>query len=237
MDGAAGGFEAGDAAGGASAMRRGVGQHAGDVGRRVEDDAELGGELDERFGNGARAAHRVPDTLLHLHVADGAEDGGRGVRGGADVLNEVVEHLRGVAVGNELADGAGDGFAQAHLHDVFEDVEVEGAADVHGVAHGADGAPEEEAVGDGVELFRGFEELEIPGAHRRPDGVERRGHLARIVFEVHHFTVVEEASPLWIQADHLYVIVKVTICFLEDFAEDGGLDEDGRAHVEAEAIL
>ncbi len=39
------------------------------------------------------------------------------------------------------------------------------------------------------------------------------------------------------EADHVYVVVEVTIGFGEDLAQDGGLDEDGGAHVEAEALL
>ena len=112
---------------------------------------------------------------------------------------------------------------------------IEGSADVHGVAHGADGAPEEEAVGDGVEALGGLEELEVALAHAGPDLFEIGGHLFGVVLEVEDLPVLEEAAPLRREPDHGYVVFQVTICLLrEDFAEHGGLDEDGWPHVEAE---
>ena len=61
---------------------------------RAELDAEFSCEFHERFGHGARAADGIPDAFVGLHVRDAAEHGGRAVGRGADVLREVVDHLR-----------------------------------------------------------------------------------------------------------------------------------------------
>ena len=110
--------------------------------------------------------------------------------------------------------------------------------DVHGVAHGADGAPEEEAVGDGVELLGVLEELEVAGAHAGPDALRAwRPSASASSSEVEAAAVFEEAAPLRVEADHGDVVVEVAVGLGEDLAEHGGLDEDGGAHVEAEALL
>ena len=65
-----------------------------------ELDAQLAGQARQRLGHGAGAAARIPDALAGLHVGDPAEHGRRGVGGRADVLREVVEHLRHARLGH-----------------------------------------------------------------------------------------------------------------------------------------
>ena len=86
----------------------------------AELDAELGREFHERIGHGARAADRIPDALVGLHVRDAAEHGGRAVGRRAHVLREVVDHLRDARVGRERAHRARDGAAHAHGEHVTE---------------------------------------------------------------------------------------------------------------------
>ena len=63
------------------------------------------------------------------------------------------------------------------------------------------------------------------------------GHLVRVVLEVDDRAVVEEAAPLRVEADHGDVVFELAAGLGEDLAQHGGLDQDGRAHVEAEALL
>ena len=98
-----------------------------DVGVGVVLDAELGAKLHQRLRHGTRAAHGIPDALLRLHVTDRAQDCGRSIGRGPDILNEVVQHLRRIAVGDEFTDEAAHRFAQPHLHHVFKNVDIEHA--------------------------------------------------------------------------------------------------------------
>ena len=93
--------------------------------------------------------YQMPSSICMWPIEK--QDGGRGIGRGADVLDEVVEHLRGVGVGNLFADDLGDRLAEAHAHDVLQDLDVERALNIHGIAHGTNGTPEEEAVGDAGE--------------------------------------------------------------------------------------
>ena len=69
-------------------------------------------------------------------------------------MNEVVEHLRDALVANHAADRAGDRTAHAQRQHVAQRRRVHGLEDIHGVADVFDRAPEEEAVGDVVEMGR-----------------------------------------------------------------------------------
>ncbi len=72
---------------------------------QAELDAELERQVEERFRNGPRPSHGIPQSLALLHVGDAAEYGRRRLRRRADVLGEVIEHLGHPPIGHVRADG------------------------------------------------------------------------------------------------------------------------------------
>ncbi len=109
-----------------------------DFGLDAELDAEFRGELDERLRHRARAANRVPDTFVSLHVGDAAEHGGRSIGRRADVLGKMVDHLGDAWIGSEFAHRARDGAAHAHREDVAEHFRIERRLPLEHVAQTAD---------------------------------------------------------------------------------------------------
>jgi hypothetical protein len=59
--------------------------------------------------------------------------------------------------------------------------------------------------------------------------------LLRVLHEVQHRAILEEAAPLRIEPHHVEVILHPAARLGEDAAQHGGNRDDGRAHVEAEA--
>ena len=103
-------------------------------------------ELGQRLRHGARAAHRIPDAFVGLHVRDAAEHGGRAVGRRADVLREVVDHLRDARIGRECAHRARDGAAHAHREHVAEHLRIERRLPIEHVAQPADRLVEKVAL-------------------------------------------------------------------------------------------
>ena len=95
----------------------------------MEDHAELRGELDQASGT-ARVppiGYQMPSSICMWPMA--VRMAGEASGDDADVLHDVVEHLRGVGLGDELADGAGDSLAQAHPS-LAKHLQVERSADI-----------------------------------------------------------------------------------------------------------
>ena len=149
--------------------------------RGAEFDAEFAREFLQRDRHGARAAHRIPDAFVVLHVGDAAQHGGRAVGRRADVLREVIHHLRDARVRIERAHRARDAAAHAHGEHVAEQLRVEGGFEVKHVAQSADGFVEEVALRDVVEPLAQRDEIAVAPAgiragrepieglrHRRP---------------------------------------------------------------------
>ena len=119
-----------------------------DSGAGAEFDAEFAREFRQRRRHGARAAHRIPDAFIVLHVRDAAQHGGRTVGRRADVLREVIHHLRDARIGIERAHRARDAAAHAHREHIAEQLGVEGRFEIKHVAQSADGFVEEVALRD-----------------------------------------------------------------------------------------
>ena len=223
-------------------------QHAGDFATarqdfldlraRAEFDAELGREFHERFGHGARAADGIPHSFVGLHVRDAAEHGGRTVGRRADVLREVVDHLRDARVGRERAHGACDRAAHAHREHVAEHLRIERRLPLEHVAQAADRLVEKVALRDAIQSRAVVDELAIARAGIRAgrEGVERLSHRVWILREVEHRAVVEETAPLRVEPHKLEVILQARAGLAEDAAQHRRNRDDGRPHVEAEAV-
>ena len=172
-------------------------------------DAELGREFDERLGHGARAAERIPDAFIGLHVRDAAKDRGRTVRRGADVLREVIDHLRDARIGREGAHRARDRAAHPHREHVAEHLRIERRLPLKHVEQAADRFVEKVALRNAVQSFAVVDELAVtlPGVRPGREGIERLCHRVGILREVKHRAVVEETAPLWIEPDEIEVIL------------------------------
>ncbi len=68
--------------------------------------------------------------------------------------------------------------------------------------------------------FGVLEELEVTGAHLRPDGFEGCGHLLRVVLQVDRLAVFEEAAPLRVETHHGDVVFEFAAGLVEDLAQD-----------------
>ena len=88
-----------------------------------------------------------------------------------------------------------------------------------------------------MQSFGKLHERGKAGAQPRFPALERRGHLAHIVFQIQHRAVIEEAAPLRIETNHVEVVVHVAAGFAEDAPQHRGLNQDGGAHIEAETLL
>ncbi len=88
-----------------------------------------------------------------------------------------------------------------------------------------------------MELLGLLKKFEVAAAHVGPDRFQLRGHVARVVAQVDRLAVLEKAAPLRVQPHHGNVVFEAFAGFFKHAAQHGGLDQDGRAHVEAEALL
>ncbi len=126
-------------------------------------DAQAFGQASQSLGHRPRAAHRIPDSAVGLHVRDAAEHRGRLVRRGADVLREVVQHLGHPVVVDVASNRAGDGAAHAQFHHIAQGAQVERRLQVHGVLNVFDRFPEEEAIRDVMQFLGQLEEIGVAG--------------------------------------------------------------------------
>ncbi len=88
-----------------------------------------------------------------------------------------------------------------------------------------------------VQPLRQRHELGEASAQPRFPALERCGHLADIVFEVQNRAVIEEASPLRVEANHFQVVAHAAAGFAEDAPQYRGLDQNGRAHIKPKPLL
>ena len=75
----------------------------------------------------------------------------------------------------------------------------------------------------------------LAGVRAGREPIERRGHRFRVLHEIQHRAVLEEAAPLRIEPDQVEVIFHPATRLGEDAAQHGRNRDDGRPHVEAEA--
>ena len=127
--------------------------NSGNEGSIAESDAKILGEFLECFGHGAGAAARIPDALAGLHMRDAAQDSGRSVRGRADVLGEVIQHLRDARIFDETTQSTADCAPHAHAENIFEGAGSREIARVEHVPEAANGPPEEIPLRDVIEAF------------------------------------------------------------------------------------
>src|SRR5580658_4935819 len=118
----------------------------------------------------------------------------------------MLQHLGDARILDELANGSRDTLPQAHAENILKHRKLEASTNIKGVAHGTDGLPEEELVGDGVQPLGKLHELAEAAAQPRFPALKRGGHFAHIVFEVQNSAVVEEAAPLRIKTHHIEVV-------------------------------
>ena len=212
-------------------------QYLRHIGAHVEAHAKLRRQLHHSLRHGARSAHRIPDTLFHLHGADRGQNRRRCVRAGAYILHHVVQHLRRVGVGDELADGSGHGLTHAHLQHIAQHLDVEDAAHIERVLDRTNGLPEEELIADGMQLTRQRHQLLVSAAHAGKACLQAGGHRRLIIQQINRRAIVEEAAPLRVQPHHVDVVVQVLACLRKDLAQHRRLNQDRRPHIEPEALF
>ena len=214
------------------------GQDLGDARVCVNLHAKLARELLQRDRHGARATHRIPDALVGLHVRDAAEHGRRTVRRRADVLREVIHHLRHARIRRERAHRSRDAAPHAHGKHVAEHLGIEGGFEIEHVAQATNGLVEEETLRDVVQPLAELEEVEVTlaGIFAGRKTLEFSAHLFRLLLQVQHRAILKEAAPLRVEPDHVEVILHATTGLGEDAAQHRRNRHNGRAHVEAEAV-
>ncbi len=227
----------------------GGGPHAGDFAAVRQDlfnlhagaelHAEPAGELFQRERDGARAADRIPDAFIGLHVRDAAEHGGRAGGRRADILREVIDHLRDARVGREFAHRARDRPPHPHREDIAEHLRIERRLPLEHVADAADRFVEKVPLRNAVQPRAVVDEFAVApaGIRARGKGIERSCHRLGVLREIEHRAVVEEAAPLRIEPHEFEVVLEPRARLGEDAAEHRRDRDDRRPHVEAEAFL
>ena len=202
-------------------------------------NAKINREARERPRHRAGAAPRIPDAIVRLHVRDPAEHSGRGVGCAADILCEMVEHLRRPFVRHEGPHGTGHGVARPHPHDLLQERELQAAAGVEHVFHAPDASPEEEFVREPVEPLRQRHEsgVALSGAGAGGVGVERGLHLSDVGDQIERRAVGEKTPPLRIERDEIEGCFQLAARLGEDSLEHAGNRQDRRPHVEPETLL
>ena len=88
-----------------------------------------------------------------------------------------------------------------------------------------------------MQLAAHADEVAVAGAVAGREALDGFGHRRHVFLQVEHGAVVEEAAPLRVEPAQVEVVVHVPPGFLEDALQHGRDGQDGRPHVEAEAVL
>ena len=94
------------------------------------------------------------------------------------------------------------------------------------------------ALGDAVEPLAILDEFAVArsGVRVWSEAIERLRHFVRVLRKIENCAVVEETAPLRIEAHELEIIFQARARFAKDAAENGRDRDDGRSHVETEAV-
>ena len=196
-------------------------------------------QVGKSLGNGARPTHRVPDAIVGLHARDAAQDRRRAVGRRADILHEVVEHLRHALVLHLAADRAGDGGAHAQARKILQPLQGGGRLHVDRVHDAVEGLPEEHPLGNIVEGRGHLLEFAVALAIGRAggEGLDILRHAADRLLQIETAAVVEEAAPLRVEAPEVELLRHVLPGLSVDALQHARQCQDRWPHVEAEALL
>ena len=200
-------------------------------------DAQLGRESGQCPRHSTRASQGIPNSLTGLHVGDAAKYRGRRIRSRAHILREMIEHLGNTRVGHMRAHRRRHRPPRVQGEEVEQQRRFEGGLDVEHVTQTANRAPEEEAIRDAMQPGGVFHETPITCAGPRGESVETGTHLVDVGPQVEGRAVGEERAPLRVDSDQLQVVVEPPARLGEDAGQDRRQSENGRPHVEAEALL
>ena len=218
--------------------RRRRGRSRGSPTPVMQLDAQLARQADQGVGDGPGPAPRIPDTLAGLHVGDPAEHGRREVGRRADVLGEMVEHLRDPAVGDERADRRPDRAPRPHPEDVAR--ASRGWPPSRGRTCRAVRRPTARRNSDArcrraARRDRGSDRIRAP-EHRPARTTRAPRPSGAIGVQVERRAVVEERPPLRVERDQIQLVGQLAAGLGEDPLQHRRHQQDRRPHVEAVAV-